>query len=173
MEQFVADIITMLHPEVQTVAGRVFKDVERELESYLADQGTSGNIRRDLLKTNQIDVDVMKRVDSYVIYVDLPGFEENHVNLFLSKDRVIVIKADRPGKASTDGEFLKRSRLYGSYACEVQLPQDADVATALVATMSCGVLEVQVKRIPPTDQVEGMQRIPIISTDHHKCRKMS
>ncbi len=174
MEQFAADIInTMLHPEVRTVAGKVFQDVERELESYLAGQGSAGNMRRDPLKTHQIEVDVMQRADSYVIFADLPGFEENHVNLFLSKDRVIVIKADRPGKASSDGEFLKRSRMCGSYACEVHLPQDADVAAALVATMSCGVLEVQVKRIQPSDPVEGMQRIPIISTDHQKCRKMS
>lgn len=162
MAQLATEIFnTMLHPAVKTAAERMFRDMEKELESYV--QGTNGYSCP--LKTKSVlnlDVDIIKRAESYAIYADLPGFVKNDVNLYVTKDKILKITAER--KEHTEehdsvSTYIRKSRRYGSYNFDVSLPDDADMSS-LYATMKEGVLQINVKRVV-RDEYSDMQRVHI------------
>jgi HSP20 family molecular chaperone IbpA len=98
------------------------------------------------------DVDILEREDAYLIYADLPGVDEQHVQVNLEK-----------GVLSLDGELatapeeawnpIHAEYHIGSYHREFRLSDEID-ASRVSASMRDGVLEL---RLPKTEQHQPRQ----------------
>lgn len=69
------------------------------------------------------DVDILERGDAYLIYADLPGVDDKHVEVHLEK-----------GVLSIDAELVTASMRYG--VLELRLPKTAEHRTRQIAVQA-------------------------------------
>ena len=86
-------------------------------------------------------VDIMEEVDRIVLRADLPGVEQNVIELRVD-DNVLTLKGERPLPADAKPETVHRAeRPHGSFVRSFSLPGNID-QTSIRATQKNGVLEV-------------------------------
>ena len=91
-----------------------------------------------------IPMDVHRNDQQLTVTASLPGFVAADVDVSISPDRVLSVKAARPSPASHEGEeFLMRERRSGSFSRAIRLPGDLNLDDASVA-LEHGVLTVTV-----------------------------
>jgi len=86
-------------------------------------------------------VDIYRHEDSYRVYVDLPGLDEDRLNLSWAGDALIV-QGSWP-EATASEQPVYRERPAGPFSRRIPLPADADAASAS-ASLREGTLEVTV-----------------------------
>lgn len=93
------------------------------------------------------DVDVLERGDAYLIYADLPGADDKHVQVNLEKG---VLSLDAELATAPDAAWtpLHTEYRFGSFHREFQLSEGID-REGVSASMRDGVLEL---RLPKTEQ---------------------
>lgn len=84
------------------------------------------------------DVDILERLDAYVIHADMPGVSEKTVEIDLDKG-VLTLNA-RADEAEADNRSLHTEYRSGGYHREFRVSEDIDAAS-VSATMKDGVLE--------------------------------
>jgi HSP20 family protein len=89
-------------------------------------------------------VDVVERDDTFVVIVDLPGYENADVAVRLL-DRTLHIGADHGGHTEEPGDYLRRERRTRPPRRTVKLPAAVE-ASGVEATMRNGVLTVTVPK---------------------------
>jgi HSP20 family molecular chaperone IbpA len=105
-------------------------------------------------------VEVSRRDNQLVIYVDLPGIKQEDVQIEIKGDK-LTIEGDRRMQAgSADQEYRRTERPYGHFYRIVPLPEGVD-PDAAIASMHDGVLEITLPVTPPSRQA---RRIDIQST---------
>ena len=91
-----------------------------------------------------IPMDVSRNEQHLTVHASLPGFVAGDVDVSISPDRVLSVKASRHSEASHEGEeFLMRERRFGSFSRAIRLPSDLNLDDASVA-LEHGVLTVTV-----------------------------
>lgn len=142
------DLIDNALNVIQPKLSRMMNDLSREFYTSALPSVVNG-----LKEMNSVgggmDVDIVRKKDSYEIIADLPGFTRTDVQLDVSKDKVVSISAMRKADPSaTDGDYIVTGRGYGKFSYEVQMPDDCDL-DAVSAKMEHGVLRVTIKRTKP------------------------
>ena len=104
-----------------------------------------------------IPMDVHRNDRQLTVKASLPGFAADEVDVSISPDRVLSVKAARQYEDTHQGdEFLMRERRMGSFARSIRLPGDLDMDAASVALES-GVLTVAL----PVTEAAQTRRLPI------------
>ena len=104
-----------------------------------------------------IPVDVRRSEGQLTVSAALPGFTAEEVDVCISPDRVLTVKAARQAEAEEPGgEYLLRERRYGSGQRALRLPADLDLDGATVS-LERGILTVTV----PAAEAGQTRRLPI------------
>ena len=91
-----------------------------------------------------IPMDVSRNDQHLIVTASLPGFAADDVDVSISPDRVLSVKASRRTEVSHEGEeYLMRERRFGSFSRAIRLPSDLNLDDASVA-LEHGVLTVKV-----------------------------
>lgn len=91
-----------------------------------------------------IPMDVRRDDRQLTVNATLPGFAADDLDVSISPDRVLSVKASRQAEVDRDdAEFLMRERRAGSFARAIRLPGDLDLDGAAV-NLAHGVLTVTV-----------------------------
>ena len=91
-----------------------------------------------------IPMDVRRDEKALTVSASLPGFAAEDVDVSISPDRVLSVKASRQTEASHENEeYLMRERRSGSFSRAIRLPSDLDLDAAAVS-LEHGVLTVTV-----------------------------
>jgi len=86
-------------------------------------------------------VDILENDDRIVLRADLPGVEQDDIELRV-EDNILVLRGQRKPPADVRPEDMHRSeRPHGSFVRSFSLPQNID-HSAIRATQKSGVLEV-------------------------------
>ncbi len=89
-----------------------------------------------------IPMDVRRNDDALTVCASLPGFTADDVDVSISPDRVLSVKASRQSEVVQEGEeYLMRERRAGSFSRAIRLPSDLNLDDATVA-LENGVLTV-------------------------------
>ena len=106
-----------------------------------------------------IPMDVRRDEQSLTVCASLPGFVAEDVDVSISPDRVLSVKASRQADVSHENEeYLMRERRAGSFARAIRLPTDLNLDDAAVA-LDNGVLTVTV----PVAEAAQTRRLTIAS----------
>ena len=91
-----------------------------------------------------IPMDVSRNEKQLTVHASLPGFAAEDVDVSISPDRVLAVKASRKTEVTQEGEeYLMRERRMGSFSRAIRLPSDLNIDDAAVA-LENGVLTVSV-----------------------------
>ena len=91
-----------------------------------------------------IPMDVHRNDQELTVTASLPGFAADDVEVSVSQDRVLTVKAARQTEVSREGEeYLMRERRAGTFSRAIRLPTDLNLDAAAVA-LDNGVLTVTV-----------------------------
>ncbi len=105
----------------------------------------------------RIPMDVRRDDQQLTVHASLPGFAAADVDVSISPDRVLSVKASRQSEVTRESEeYLMRERRSGSFARAVRLPGDLDLDAAAVG-LEHGVLTVTV----PVAGTAQTRRLPI------------
>ncbi len=95
-------------------------------------------------ETWSIPMDVSRNEQQLTVHASLPGFAADDVDVSISPDRILSVKASRQSEVSHEGEeYLTRERRVGSFSRAIRLPSDLNLDDASVA-LEHGVLTVTV-----------------------------
>ena len=91
-----------------------------------------------------IPMDVRRDEKALTVSASLPGFAAEDVDVSISPDRALFVKAARQTEVNHEGEeYLMRERRSGSFSRAIRLPSDLDLDAAAVS-LEHGVLTVTV-----------------------------
>ena len=90
-----------------------------------------------------IPMDVRRDDQALTVSASLPGFAAADVDVSISPDRVLSVKASRQSEVNHDEEYLMRERRTGSFSRAIRLPSDLKLDDAAVV-LDNGVLTVTV-----------------------------
>ena len=91
-----------------------------------------------------IPMDVRRDNRELTVCASLPGFTPDSVDVSISPDRVLSVKASRQSEVTREGEeFLIRERRMGNFSRAIRLPGDLDLDSAQVS-LEHGLLTVTV-----------------------------
>ncbi|MBQ3800985.1 MAG: Hsp20/alpha crystallin family protein [Treponema sp.] len=103
-------------------------------------------------RTNSLPkVDVKETKDSYDMYMDLPGMDENDVNVELDHNVLKISsvrtenKEDKGDKNEKESKYLIRERRMTSFSRSFTLPEDVD-GSKISATFKNGILALTMPR---------------------------
>ncbi len=107
-----------------------------------------------------IPMDVSRNEQQLTVHASLPGFAADDVDVSISPDRVLSVKAARQSEVGHEGEeCLMRERRFGSFSRAIRLPSDLNLDDASVA-LEHGVLTVTV----PVAETAQTRRLQISNT---------
>jgi len=90
-------------------------------------------------------LDVVERADDYVIRVDLPGVDQNDLDVTVANN-VVTIKGEKKGEhEEKSGKTYRKETWEGSFQRTVGLPKGTN-AQEISANMNDGVLEIVVPK---------------------------
>jgi HSP20 family protein len=105
---------------------------------------------------DELAVDLVEHDDEFVVTVDLPGFEQDDVDIEVT-DHTLRIEAEREEATEEhEAEFLRRERRHESMRRSLQLPDEVDKQDA-EARMKHGVLTITLPKV----EVEEARTIDI------------
>ena len=95
-------------------------------------------------ESRSIPMDVRRDDQALTVSASLPGFTADDVDVSISPDRVLSVKASHQSEvAHESAEYLMRERRTGSFSRAIRLPSDLNLDDAAVA-LDNGVLTVTV-----------------------------
>ncbi len=104
-----------------------------------------------------IPMDVRRDDKALTMCASLPGFTADDVDVSISPDRILSVKASRQTETTGEGEeYLMRERRSGSFSRAIRLPSDLHLDDAAVA-LENGVLTVTV----PVAEADRTRRLHI------------
>lgn len=98
------------------------------------------------------DVDILERADAFLIYADLPGVDDKHVQVRLDKG-VLSLDASLATTPEAAWNPIHTEYRFGGFHREFRLSDEID-STGVTASMCDGVLEL---RLPKTKQHQPRQ----------------
>jgi HSP20 family protein len=126
-------------------------DPVRELDSLQSDMNRlfdgffGGRAGNDQHRRWIPAMDLVETEDRLVLRADLPGLEEDDVNIEV-KDGVLTISGERKSEHEEKGEgFYRVERAFGSFSRSLTMPQGIDT-DAISADFDRGVLEVKIPK---------------------------
>lgn len=126
-----------------------FEDLEEMLDR-LSEQFDGGVGTDGLPVPSSVAVDVVDRVDEYVVTADLPGFETENIDLTLADGTLRLEAEDVDEDETLDEHYIRRERTQRSISRRVRLPEPVD-EEAVSAGYNNGVLTVTLPKLEEGD----------------------
>ncbi len=130
--------LAQLHQDMD----RLFYNMLQSFGDF-ADGNNSHNSRSNMLLRPNVDISATDK--EYRIEVDVPGVEEDDVQLELNNDMLIVKGERKQEQESSEKGFYRIERSYGAFRRVLSLPQDADQDN-ISAEFKNGVLTISLPR---------------------------
>ena len=152
--------VTLYRPNVFE---NVLSDFDRYLDSFMGNNFVSP---QDRIFNHQPSVDVRETENAYIIEADVPGFDENNIEIRLDGNTLIVEskkmeESTNEGTESCsktrDGNYLVKERRISSFSRSFKMPENADLE-GISASFKNGILSMDIKK-----KVEAQARIIQIS----------
>lgn len=144
--------------EVADPLTRMHREMDRMFEDFF---GSALGMRRGdaasmLLKPS---VDIAATQKAYRITVEVPGIDEDAIDLTVDGDDLIISGEKRQETEEEDEGYHRVERAYGQFRRILSLPADADVE-GIQARFKRGVLQIDIPR-RKEDARPGVRRIEI------------
>ena len=134
---------------------RVFERMSRELEDVAGELGRGE--RGPLGGGSDVAVDLVDEGDVYVVTMDVPGYEQDEIDLRVA-DGTLWVDCERSDATEEDEEdYLRRERRRASVRRSIGLPGPVE-ADDVSAKLRNGILTV---RLPKVESGAGSDRIEI------------
>ncbi len=104
-------------------------------------------------------VDVAESAKEVMVSVELPGLDEEDIDVSLARDVLTIRGEKRREEEERDRNYYRAERSYGTFSRSVPLPAQVD-ATRVDAVFRKGVLNVT---LPKAGTVKGRKRITVKS----------
>jgi HSP20 family protein len=135
----------------------IFNDFRRSFNELMYPFTSVATSTTSQLPVRYPIVDLADNGDSYILFVELPGFSKDQVDLQMNKYG-LVIHADLPQLQQDQGEqktastnYLWRERAYSAFDRVVEFPEEV-VPQKVDASMKDGVLRVIVPKKEPAPE---------------------
>lgn len=122
---------------------RMHREMDRLFEGFFGSLDRPSDWRSDLVLKPSVDIAESKR--AYRISVEVPGVDENDIDLTLDGDALIISGEKRQESEDDEDGFHRVERRYGSFRRVLTLPTDAD-ADNISAKFRKGVLRIEIPR---------------------------
>ena len=123
---------------------RMHREMDRMFEDFFGGRWPKmAGPSSDLILRPSIDIAESKK--AYRISVEVPGVEENELELNVEGDTLIISGEKRQEHEDDEEGFHRVERSYGSFRRLLSLPEDADV-DGIEASFRKGVLKIKVPR---------------------------
>ncbi|MFP8891190.1 Hsp20/alpha crystallin family protein [Natrialbaceae archaeon A-CW2] len=126
-----------------------FEDLEEMLDR-LSEQFDGGVGTDGLPVPSSVPVDVVDRVDEYVVTADLPGFETEDIDLTLADGTLRLDAEDTDEDETLDEHYIRRERTQRSISRRIRLPEPVD-EEGVSAGYNNGVLTVTLPKLEEGD----------------------
>lgn len=103
-------------------------------------------------------MDITEDDDSFMIYIDAPGFNKEDINIMI-KDNTMVVSATRPPAGEGSGTLYYSERSQNSFEREVLLPTCSDIKTVSSSYVN-GVVTVRIEKTK-MDMKTTVKKIPV------------
>jgi len=135
----------------------LFRRMEEEMSRAFSGSGSSG--RRDELAVWAPAVEVELRDGNFVITAELPGMNENEVQVEVDNDAVVIQGERRIEHEEKEGDVRRSEIRYGQFYRAIPLPDGADPQQAR-AEFQNGMLKITV---PVAQKKSNARQIPVQS----------
>ena len=122
---------------------RMHREMDRMFEDFFGAFDTPSSWKSDLVLRPNIDIAESKK--AYRISVEVPGVDEQDIDLTLDGDALIISGDKRQESEDDEDGFHRIERRYGSFRRVLTLPTDAD-ADRISAKFRNGVLRIEIPR---------------------------
>lgn len=129
---------------------RLFDQLQQNLEQA-SRRRDAGPFEGDLPAPTSARLDLEDRGDELVLYVDLPGFERDEIDVRVTGDAVTVEAQQETESELEERDYLRRERRRGSVTRSIRLPEAVETDEA-TGNYEDGVLTV---RMPKQSGAEG------------------
>lgn len=131
--------LTRLHNEID----RIFDDAWRSFGlAPFGGQSSFDVLSNALLKPS---IDIAEKKKAYTITVEVPGVDEDDIDLELSGNSLVITGEKRHEKEEDDENYHRVERAYGSFRRVLTLPEDAE-PDKIKANYKKGVLTIDLPR---------------------------
>lgn len=138
---------------------RMHQEMDRLFDQFMGTGMAQGNRLRDMLLKPSVDVSEGRK--AYRIEVEVPGVEEQDMELTLDGNDLIIAGEKHQETEEDDEGYHRVERAYGQFRRILTLPDDADVDN-ISAKFRHGVLKIKVPRLNRNEGA-GARRIKIES----------
>lgn len=111
-----------------------FRELDRLTQQVLGANGT-------LARPSFMPMDARREGDSFIVEFDLPGVDQQSIDLDV-EGNVVTVKAERPPRTS-DAEVLAAERPRGTFSRQLVLGDNLDIEQ-ITASYDAGVLTLQI-----------------------------
>lgn len=102
-----------------------------------------------VMGARSLAIDVRDREETFVVDVDVPGFEDDEIEIELRDDEILHVEAERDREYEVeDQEFVRKERTHRAVSRTVTLPGKV-VAEDVTATVEDGVLKITLPKAAP------------------------
>lgn len=113
-------------------------------------------------------VDIHEEKDNYFIKADLPGVNQNDIEIFMDNG-VLTIKGEREQETREDkATYSRTERICGTFHRQFALPDTADIEN-IQASYENGVLELRI----PKKEAAKPKRISVSRGNPSNCQKQN
>ena len=92
-------------------------------------------------------MDVIRTLDSYVYFIDLPGVEKEDLEVSARGTDILIEAMRRPIELPDGGARIRSERPTGPFRRTIRVPADGDIGS-VQARLKKGVLRIRVARVP-------------------------
>jgi len=125
----------------------IHDNMERMFDEFLADPFSLGSARgTDLFNGSFVPrVDVSENDRQVTVKAEVPGLDENDLQVSISKGVLIIYGEKRAEREEKDSRYHRIERAYGSFRRAIEMPCEVDEDN-ITATFNKGVLKVVLPR---------------------------
>lgn len=124
---------------------RMFDRMSRQFEEAAEGWDGEGAMER-WSRSREMPMDIIEEDESFVVTVEVPGFEREDVEVSVT-NRTLIVEAHRDETVeTTDERFLRRERRHRSTSRTIELPEEVDEAD-VTATMKNGILTIELPKL--------------------------
>lgn len=129
---------------------RMFDRMGRQFEEAVEGRDGEGAMER-WSRSREMPMDIIEEDESFVVTVEVPGFEREDVEVSVT-NRTLIVEAHRDETVeTTDERFLRRERRHRSTSRTIELPEEVEEAD-VSATMKNGILTIELPKLEAAER---------------------
>jgi HSP20 family protein len=125
--------------------GRTMNMLDHVLENVFEDGGFTRSAGDCVSRVPAVDV--IEKDDAYLLQAELPGYDEDKINVSLDGGTITIEtkKEDSKESGAADTRYVLRERTSATFTRSFKLPENADTET-ITAGFKNGLLSMEIKK---------------------------